>query len=509
MRLSPLELRKHQFARRFRFSGYDRDEVNGFIRQMADQWAELLEDNRRLEERNEELASKLTHYEKVELALQEALETARHTARQIEDNSEKKAKLTVEEAELRAQRMLQDAEQERYAVKRDLINLNSRQSEITARMRAFLMAEMEVLAQYQGDDPIGFIRLISAQDSGAAGMLPEPVAQLAAPDADVPTEASPSAAHSEIKEEEDVDDALPVSMEEPEQPAEAATAPSEPPVSGEPTVTVEPPSVEEPVSTLETPTIEEPAVTVEPPSVEESVSTLEPPTIEEPAVTVEPPSVEEPVSTLEPPTTEEPTVTVEPPPAPSAEPGVSEPAIASETVEVSDSEPTGASAPSPVVPPPPPMQEVPPPIPEHDSPLEPPTPTPVGPPVEEAAILAPKMEPTGLPSVEELVAQTPPPAPTETVETDAHPTYRDMLSGAHSEPEAGMKDDPFSSSFFEPPLVGEKKSAEADTPVPGSDSAQQWSLRSLVTGDGDTEPTPSSPSEAERERIRRILEDLD
>ena len=204
-------------------------------------------------------------------------------------------------------------------------------------------------------------------------------------------------------------------------------------------------------------------------------------------------------------------MTVEPPPAPLAEPGVSEPAIASETVEVSDSEPTGASAPSPVVPPPPPMQEVPPPIPEHDSPLEPPTPTPVEPPVEEAAILAPKMEPTGLPSVEELVAQTPPPAPTETVETDARPTYRDMLSGAHSEPEAGMKDDPFSSSFFEPPLVGEKKPAEADTPgpVPGSDSAQQWSLRSLVTGDGDTEPTPSSPSEAERERIRRILEDLD
>ena len=144
---------------------------------------------------------------------------------------------------------------------------------------------------------------------------------------------------------------------------------------------------------------------------------------------------------------------------------------------------------------------------------------PVGSPVEEAAILAPKMEPTGLPSVEELVAQTPPPppppVPTTGMEEGARPTYGDMLSGAQSGslsvPSAETKSDTFSSSFFESPFLGKEKPADTDSPgpIPGSDSAQKWSLRSVVTGDGDTEPTPSSPSEAERERIRRILEDLD
>ncbi len=503
MRLSPLELRKHQFAKRFRFKGYDPDEVNGFVRQMADQWAELLEDNRRLEERNNELAGKLTHYEKVELALQEALETARHTARQIEDNSERKAKLTVEEAELRAQRMLQDAEQERYTIKRDLINLNSRQSEIAARMRAFLMAEMEVLAQYQGDDPIGFIRLVSAQESGAAGLLPEPVAQLAASNEDVPKEATPSVA----KEDEGVDDALPVSMEEAEQPTESVTTPAESQ------------AVEEAVSTFEPPAVEEPVSIADPPPANESEVAIKPQAVEEPVSAIEPPVAEERVSTLEPPAIEEPTVTVEPPPAPSAEPSASEPAIASETVEASYSE--SPSATPPAAPPPLPVKEAPPPVPEPVSPFEPPAP--VRPPVEEAAIPAPKMEPTVLPSVEELVAQTPPPPPpvpaaAVDAEADARPTYRDMLSGTQSGnpgnpsvPPAETQSDPFSSSFFESPFLGGEKPAEADSPepVPGSDSAQKWSLRSLVTGDGDTEATPTSPSDAERERIRRILEDLD
>ena len=105
------------------------------------------------------------------------------------------------------------------------------------------------------------------------------------------------------------------------------------------------------------------------------------------------------------------------------------------------------------------------------------------------------------------------------MEEGARPTYRDMLSGAQSGslsvPSAETKSDTSSSSFFEAPFLGKEKLADPDSdpdspgPIPGSDSAQKWSLRSVVTGEGDTEPTPSSPSDAERERIRRILEDLD
>src|SRR5690606_14949360 len=122
----------------------------------------------------EKVEEKLLHYEKVELALQEALDAARETGRRAEDTAQERARLIVEEAELRAQRIVQDAEQERYGVKQDLVKLTSRQNEIAARLRAFLMSEMEVLAQFQGDDPIGFIKLVAAQEKGVQEALPAP-----------------------------------------------------------------------------------------------------------------------------------------------------------------------------------------------------------------------------------------------------------------------------------------------------------------------------------------------
>src|SRR5690606_40192932 len=114
----PLDLRKQQFKKVFR--GYDPDEVRGFVEKLAQDWEEVLDEKRRAEERVEKAEEKLLHYEKVELALQEALDAARETGRRAEDAAHERARLIVEEAELRAQRIVQDAEQERYGVKQDL-----------------------------------------------------------------------------------------------------------------------------------------------------------------------------------------------------------------------------------------------------------------------------------------------------------------------------------------------------------------------------------------------------
>ena len=167
MKLSPLDIKRQQFAKAFR--GYEPVEVDAFVQQLASQWESVLEELRLSTERNRELEQKLKHYERVELALQEALETARESARRSEEAAERKAKIILEQAELKADRTLQDAEQERFGLRRDLAKLTGRQNEIAARLRAFLMSELEILAQFQGDDPVGFIRLESG--TAPAGQL--------------------------------------------------------------------------------------------------------------------------------------------------------------------------------------------------------------------------------------------------------------------------------------------------------------------------------------------------
>ncbi len=172
MNLTPLDVRRKEFDKAFR--GYDPTEVDLFLKQVADRLDEVMEEARRADERTREVEAKLVHYEKVELALQEALESARETARRSEASAEEKARLIVQEAELRAEKILHDAERERHGLRQDLVRLNSRQAEVAARLRGFLLSELEVLAQFQGDDPVGFLKLQPAGSPPATALPPSP-----------------------------------------------------------------------------------------------------------------------------------------------------------------------------------------------------------------------------------------------------------------------------------------------------------------------------------------------
>ncbi|HEX8298193.1 MAG TPA: DivIVA domain-containing protein [Rubricoccaceae bacterium] len=167
MKLNPLDIRRQQFARKT-FGGYDTDEVDGFLKQLADQWEGALDEIRVATERTQEAENKLRHYERVEMALQEALETTRETGRRAEAMAEQKARLILDQAEMRARQIVQDAERDRHGLRQDLVKLTARQTEIGARLRGFLLSELEILAQFQGDDPIGFIKLQPASSGNAS-----------------------------------------------------------------------------------------------------------------------------------------------------------------------------------------------------------------------------------------------------------------------------------------------------------------------------------------------------
>ena len=199
MKLTPLDIKRHQFEKGFR--GYDPDEVDGFLKQVADQHEALLEELRLAHERTREVEGKLQHYERVELALQEALESAKTSARRTEEDATRRAALVVEEAELRAQQILQDVERERFGMKQDLIKLSARQAEVAARLRGFLMSELQVVADFQGGDRHGLLRLDASPDRlldtpGAEGQALadfDPAGSLGAPEQDTPQPDAPDA----------------------------------------------------------------------------------------------------------------------------------------------------------------------------------------------------------------------------------------------------------------------------------------------------------------------------
>lgn len=185
MKLTPLDIRKHDFSTKLR--GYDPDEVKGFMETISYQWEEVLDELRRAEDRVREIENKISHYEKVEMALQEALETARSGAKRSQENADERAQLIVDEAELRAEQIVQDAEQNRFRLQQDVVTLTNRHNEVTARLRHFLMSELEILARHEEDQPIGFMKLVPA--SPAESLPPAPDAPPETP-ADTPRSAN-------------------------------------------------------------------------------------------------------------------------------------------------------------------------------------------------------------------------------------------------------------------------------------------------------------------------------
>ncbi len=199
MKLTPLDIRTHEFARTLR--GYDPDEVNAFTDMVSRQWEELQDELRRAQERVREIEGKITHYEKIEEALQEALSSSRDGAKRTQENAEERARLIVEEAELRAEQITQEAGQREHRLRHDVAQLAQRHDEITARLRHFLMSELEILARHEDDRPIGFMKLMP---SAPAEALPpvENAPPSEAPKAAVPEAAAPEAAAPEPHEAE-------------------------------------------------------------------------------------------------------------------------------------------------------------------------------------------------------------------------------------------------------------------------------------------------------------------
>lgn len=108
MKLTALEIRKHEFKRAFR--GYDAEEVDAFLNMVAQHWQTTSQDMARLEERLEEQTLRVNHYLKVEEALEAALDNAKTLSKDRLEAATAEADERVQTAKEEAEGTLTNAE---------------------------------------------------------------------------------------------------------------------------------------------------------------------------------------------------------------------------------------------------------------------------------------------------------------------------------------------------------------------------------------------------------------
>lgn len=148
--LTPLDIHNKEFKRGFR--GYNEEEVDEFLDRVVKDFEKLYQENLELKEAVERLGGKLEHYQHMENTLHSTLVIAQETAEEVKLNAKKETELLIKEAELRAQKMVEEAVSKVRKMTSEYEEMQKQAQIYRTRLRTLLQAQLEMLNHAEEDD---------------------------------------------------------------------------------------------------------------------------------------------------------------------------------------------------------------------------------------------------------------------------------------------------------------------------------------------------------------------
>lgn len=150
MKLTALEIKQQQFEKTLR--GYDVSEVNAYLNLVANEWEHMVGKIRELESKLDTMEKRLKHYEQVEQALHETLQTTKNNAEHKLAGAKKEAEHIIEKAEKESEGIVLEANERRQQIRQSILRLLERRQEIISGMNSYLEMAQESLTNLTRDD---------------------------------------------------------------------------------------------------------------------------------------------------------------------------------------------------------------------------------------------------------------------------------------------------------------------------------------------------------------------
>ncbi len=141
--LTPLDIQQQRFKTRFR--GFDIQEVDVFLDQMADAFESLLKQNENLKEDLRRLQLEIQGYKNREDAFKRALLNSQRVIEQMKENAQKSAELIVAEAEVKAEKILNKAHNRLAQLHEDIAELKRQRMQIEVQIGSVIEAHGKLL----------------------------------------------------------------------------------------------------------------------------------------------------------------------------------------------------------------------------------------------------------------------------------------------------------------------------------------------------------------------------
>ncbi len=171
MELSPLEITQREFGRRFR--GYDPEEVHTFLEQIADEMTRLLQEASDRAGQVQRLETQVRVHQEREDTLRNTLVSAQKMTEEMKGNAKREADLILKEAELKAERLLEQAHRKLAQVQVEIAEMVRQRELFVAKLRGFIKSHLEWLeAQPEKAAPAAQPRQGGGTPAGTQGVPP-------------------------------------------------------------------------------------------------------------------------------------------------------------------------------------------------------------------------------------------------------------------------------------------------------------------------------------------------
>jgi len=143
MKLTPLDIQQQQFSMRIR--GFDVREVDLFLEQMASTLEQLQRDNETLKEEILRLRRESQGLKKREETFRRAMIHSQKVLENMKGNAEKQAELIIAEAEIKADKIVNHAQNRLNHLQEDITELRRQRVQIEVEINAVIEAHTKLL----------------------------------------------------------------------------------------------------------------------------------------------------------------------------------------------------------------------------------------------------------------------------------------------------------------------------------------------------------------------------
>lgn len=129
MKITPLDIQQQQFKGKM-LGGLDPEDVDAFLQMVAHEMETLIRENTELKEQSRKAAAEVEQMAQQEKNLRETMLAAQKITEDMKANAQREAALLISESELKAERILADAEKK-------LIQLNDQVQDLRRQKLQF------------------------------------------------------------------------------------------------------------------------------------------------------------------------------------------------------------------------------------------------------------------------------------------------------------------------------------------------------------------------------------